>query len=30
MGATEVFLPGTVIADSALSLLQRLREQLGH
>jgi len=28
MGAAEVFLPGTVIADSALSLLQRLREQL--
>jgi len=25
MGAAEVFLPGTVIADSALSLLERLR-----
>ena len=30
MGAAEVFLPGTVIAQSALSLLARLREQLGH
>jgi len=30
MGATEVFLPGTVIADSALDLLRRLREQLDH
>jgi methylmalonyl-CoA mutase len=28
MGAAEVFLPGTVIADSALDLLQRLRAQL--
>ncbi|GAA1739696.1 methylmalonyl-CoA mutase [Aeromicrobium alkaliterrae] len=28
MGATEVFLPGTVIADSALSLLDKLRTQL--
>ncbi len=28
MGAAEVFLPGTVIADSALSLLEKLREQL--
>ncbi|GAA3542712.1 methylmalonyl-CoA mutase [Aeromicrobium flavum] len=27
MGAAEVFLPGTVIADSALDLLARLREQ---
>ncbi|ANH36702.1 Methylmalonyl-CoA mutase large subunit [Nocardioides dokdonensis FR1436] len=30
MGAAEVFLPGTVIAQSALSLLAKLREQLGH
>ncbi|MEP9384086.1 methylmalonyl-CoA mutase [Nocardioides sp. KR10-350] len=30
MGAAAVFLPGTVIADSALDLLARLREQLGH
>jgi methylmalonyl-CoA mutase len=30
MGAAEVFLPGTVIADSALGLLRRLREQLDH
>ena len=30
MGAAEVFLPGTVIAQSALSLLATLREQLGH
>ncbi|WP_228393008.1 methylmalonyl-CoA mutase [Ornithinicoccus hortensis] len=30
MGAAEVFLPGTVIADSALSLLERLRAGLGH
>ena len=30
MGAAEVFLPGTVIADSALDLLARLREQLDH
>jgi methylmalonyl-CoA mutase len=28
MGAAEVFLPGTVIADSALSLLDKLRAQL--
>ncbi|MFT4188943.1 MAG: methylmalonyl-CoA mutase [Aeromicrobium sp.] len=28
MGAAEVFLPGTVIADSALSLLEKLRAQL--
>ena len=28
MGAAEVFLPGTVIADSALSLLDKLRTQL--
>lgn len=27
MGAAEVFLPGTVIADSALSLIKRLRER---
>ncbi len=27
MGAAEVFLPGTVIADSALSLLEKLRSQ---
>ncbi|MDF9716798.1 methylmalonyl-CoA mutase [Nocardioides sp. ChNu-153] len=30
MGAASVFLPGTVIAESALDLLARLREQLGH
>ncbi|WP_109472251.1 methylmalonyl-CoA mutase [Ornithinimicrobium cavernae] len=30
MGAAEVFLPGTVIADSALSLLERLSANLGH
>jgi methylmalonyl-CoA mutase len=30
MGAAEVFLPGTVIADSALSLLERLSAALGH
>ncbi|TQL70130.1 heterodimeric methylmalonyl-CoA mutase large subunit precursor [Nocardioides albertanoniae] len=30
MGAAAVFLPGTVIADSAIDLLTRLREQLGH
>jgi methylmalonyl-CoA mutase len=30
MGAAEVFLPGTVIADSALSLLERLRASLQH
>jgi methylmalonyl-CoA mutase len=30
MGAAAVFLPGTVIADSALDLLGRLREQLHH
>ncbi|MCW2799023.1 MAG: methylmalonyl-CoA mutase, partial [Aeromicrobium sp.] len=28
MGAAEVFLPGTVIADSALDLLDRLRQSL--
>ena len=28
MGAAAVFLPGTVIARSALDLLARLREQL--
>ncbi|TIC84295.1 methylmalonyl-CoA mutase [Nocardioides sp. GY 10127] len=30
MGAAEVFLPGTVIAESALRLLADLRAQLGH
>jgi methylmalonyl-CoA mutase len=30
MGAAAVFLPGTVIAESALDLLQALSEQLGH
>ncbi|MDQ6522520.1 methylmalonyl-CoA mutase [Nocardioides sp. LHD-245] len=30
MGAAAVFLPGTVIAESALDLLARLRESLGH
>jgi methylmalonyl-CoA mutase len=30
MGAAEVFLPGTVIADSALSLLDKLRTTLRH
>ncbi|QDO88061.1 methylmalonyl-CoA mutase [Ornithinimicrobium ciconiae] len=30
MGAADVFLPGTVIADSALSLLERLSATLGH
>ncbi|HYH34804.1 MAG TPA: methylmalonyl-CoA mutase family protein, partial [Nocardioides sp.] len=30
MGAAAVFLPGTVIAESALDLLQKLGEQLGH
>ncbi|MER7609962.1 methylmalonyl-CoA mutase [Nocardioides sp. NPDC127503] len=30
MGAAAVFLPGTVIADSAIDLLGRLREQLDH
>lgn len=30
MGAAAVFLPGTVIAESALDLLGRLREQLEH
>jgi methylmalonyl-CoA mutase len=30
MGAAAVFLPGTVIARSALDLLGRLREQLDH
>ncbi|WP_205475201.1 methylmalonyl-CoA mutase [Nocardioides sp. SYSU D00038] len=30
MGAAAVFLPGTVIAESALDLLARLRELLGH
>jgi len=30
MGAAAVYLPGTVIADSALELLEKLSEQLGH
>ncbi|MGI9083776.1 MAG: methylmalonyl-CoA mutase [Aeromicrobium sp.] len=30
MGAAEVFLPGSVIADSALSLLDKLRTSLQH
>jgi methylmalonyl-CoA mutase len=30
MGAAAVFLPGTVIAESALGLLHTLSEQLGH
>ncbi|GAB2968222.1 methylmalonyl-CoA mutase [Nocardioides montaniterrae] len=30
MGAAAVFLPGTVIAESALDLLGQLSEQLGH
>ncbi|MFC6042896.1 methylmalonyl-CoA mutase [Nocardioides hankookensis] len=30
MGAAAVFLPGTVIAESALDLLAKLREQLDH
>ncbi|QYJ02501.1 methylmalonyl-CoA mutase [Nocardioides panacisoli] len=30
MGAAAVFLPGTVIAESALDLLAALRDQLGH
>ena len=30
MGAAAVFLPGTVIAQSALDLLAKLREQLDH
>ena len=30
MGAAAVFLPGTVIAESALDLLDRLTDQLGH
>jgi len=30
MGAAAVFLPGTVIAESALDLLAKLRDQLGH
>ncbi len=30
MGAVEVFLPGSVIADSALSLLDKLRTSLQH
>jgi methylmalonyl-CoA mutase len=30
MGAAAVFPPGTVIADAALGLLEKLTEQLGH
>ncbi|HWM72175.1 MAG TPA: methylmalonyl-CoA mutase, partial [Nocardioides sp.] len=30
MGAAAVFQPGTVIAESALDLLAKLRDQLGH
>jgi methylmalonyl-CoA mutase len=30
MGAAAVFLPGTVIAESALDLLGKLSAQLGH
>jgi methylmalonyl-CoA mutase len=30
MGAAAVFLPGTVIAESALDLLRKLSDQLGH
>ena len=30
MGAAAVFLPGTVIAESALDLLAKLRDQLDH
>ena len=30
MGAAAVFLPGTVIAESALDLIGKLSEQLGH
>jgi methylmalonyl-CoA mutase len=30
MGAAAVFLPGTVIAESALDLLEQLSKQLGH
>ncbi|MGO4255758.1 methylmalonyl-CoA mutase [Marmoricola sp. RAF53] len=30
MGAAAVYLPGSVIADSALELLEKLRERLGH
>jgi methylmalonyl-CoA mutase len=30
MGAAEVFLPGTVIADAALSLIDDLSRHLGH
>ena len=29
-GAAEVFLPGTVIAEAALGLLEKLSAQLGH
>jgi len=30
MGAAAVFQPGTVIAESALDLLAKLRDQLRH
>jgi methylmalonyl-CoA mutase len=30
MGAAAVFPPGTVIADAALGLLEKLSEKLGH
>jgi methylmalonyl-CoA mutase len=30
MGAAAVFPPGTVIAESALDLLEKLSAQLGH
>ena len=30
MGAAAVFPPGTVIADAALDLLEKLSAQLGH
>ena len=30
MGAAAVFLPGTVIADAAIGLLQKLAGRLGH
>ena len=30
MGAAAVYPPGTVIADSALELLEKLSAQLGH
>ena len=30
MGAAEVFLPGTVVAEAAQGLLRTLSERLGH